>query len=83
MIAGTVILEDLVITFTAIESKSLPKISYTVTNLDGESETRIVSQYNFLAALAIAVHNDGAPTEDDYPGAEAVQPQNPALRFIP
>ena len=82
MLSGILQLEDLTIQFHAYADL---QIRYTVLdNQTHEEETNLAPQAAFLAALAIAVHNDGTPDyRVDYEAAESVQPSNPALRFIP
>lgn len=74
MIAGTVILEDHQIVFTLNQADQT--VTYTVADgLSGHQATRMVDAPAFLAALGIALHNDGEPNaERDYPAAESVQP---------
>lgn len=81
MICGNIVMEDIGINFTQLESG---EVRYTVSDLDGMQETRIVDGPAFFAALSIAVHNDGMPDAvRDYPVAESVQPENLELRWIP
>jgi hypothetical protein len=84
MISGTLVLEDLSITFMCDQS-AVHTATYIVSEgLAGETETRTVPVAPFLAALGIALHLDGEPNaERDYSGAESVQPENRRLRFIP
>ena len=81
-IQGTIILEDTVIQFVLTEDR---EALYTVRDTpSGAEETKRVPQADFLAALAIAVHNDGTPNwKADYDRAESVQPDNRYLRGIP
>jgi hypothetical protein len=82
-IVGSITIADTLINFSANSGEN--KAFYIVRNLHtGEKETRECSSQAFLKALAIMIHNDGMPNyETDYPDAEAVQPNNPNLRFIP
>jgi len=87
MIAGTIVLEDVALTFTcrtivATDGSERLVATYTVTDLPtGETETLEVPQADFLAALAIALHNDGTPDwQKDYPAAETVMGN---IRWIP
>lgn len=93
MLTGSIVLEDIALSFLAhvgADQQSLV-VTYTVTMLAngnpqdiGATETRTVPQADFFSALAIAVHNDGMPDAvRDYPMAESVQPDNPSLRWIP
>ncbi len=80
MIAGTLIIEDCMLTF-CVEGGNC---TYTVRDHLVGRETRIVPAASFMKALAIAVHWDGEPDfNKDYPEAESVQPLEPALRWIP
>ena len=84
MISGSLVLEDLTIQFEIINQDGCPSRAHVIVNGDGGSSDYYCDAPAFLAALAIAVHNDGAPNwEEDYPLAESAQPGNPALRFIP
>ena len=86
MIYGKVVLEDITIDFTAFEdSEGKCMVRYNVFNgITRETDSLVVPQADFFAALAIAVHDDGMPDyRADYPAAESVQPENPFLRFIP
>lgn len=91
MIAGTIILEDVTITFSQVSTKGTGnkelRMRYTVADsVSGDHAHLECDQAAFLAALAIAVHNDGDPNaERDYPAAESVMPVslNKALRWIP
>ena len=80
MIAGHIMLEDLVINFESMYDTN--EVSYSVTStVTGETEWRIVPQAQFFKALAIAVHNDGTPDYlADYPDAESIQGN---IRWIP
>lgn len=82
MIFGSVTLEDHTIIFLEAGEG---KVKYTVTDtFKSKSESRTVDQAAFFKALAIAVHNDGMPDyKVDYAEAEAVQPLDKDLRFIP
>ena len=84
MIAGTIVLEDITLSFAQCEVEGM--VRYTVCDgMTGQTATVICPQPAFLAALSIAVHNDGAPDADrDYPAAESVMPEGaPKLRWIP
>lgn len=83
MIAGTLILEDMALTFACVTGPDdALRVTFTVADAaTGQSETRTVPQADFLAALSIAVHNDGMPDANrDYPAAESVMG---AIRWIP
>jgi len=81
MLTGTIILEDISISFRQDENKT-GGIVYTVSDsLSCKSETKIVAQDKFFKALAIAVHNDGMPDyKKDYEDAESIQS---LIRWIP
>ena len=80
MIAGTLIIEDCMLTF-CVEGGDC---TYTVQNQLSGQETRTVSAVSFTKALAIAVHWEGEPDFiKDYHEAESVQPLSSALRWIP
>lgn len=81
MMAGTLIMEDHVLTYTVDGDQ----VTYTVADgLTGKNEKVTVDMPDFFAALAIALHPDGNPNgERDYVVAEKVQPSDPALRWIP
>lgn len=84
MIAGTLILEDITITFA--QNRDVDNtVDFTVSDLwpgDGLTESFVaVPQEKFFKALAIAVHNDGAPNHiADYPDAESLMGD---IRWIP
>ena len=82
MIAGNIILETTTITFNVDYKNNM--VTYTVMDdFEGEriEETFTVPQYDFLAALSIAIHNDGEPNmEKDYPIAEKLMGK---IRWIP
>ena len=85
MIAGTIVLEDLVLNFSQAVSKDLVaelEIEFTITDTrTGNFEKKVVPQANFFKALSIAVHNDGEPDfNKDYPDAESVMGD---IRWIP
>ena len=85
MISGTILLEDLVLTFSQVYSPGFtsgPNIEFTISNIfDGTAEKKIVPQDKFFKALSIAVHNDGTPNfEKDYPDAESIMGD---IRWIP
>jgi hypothetical protein len=81
-ISGHIQMADVIINFECNDDKCEAEVIDTLTN---ETENIKCKQYDFLAALSIAVHNDGEPDLDfDYPRAELVMkllPKN--LRFIP
>jgi hypothetical protein len=78
-IYGTVVLEDSEITFTCDEN-CVAHWTIRDTFLKTE-ESKHGPQKDFLAALAIAVHNDGEPDfNKDYPAAESIQGN---IRWIP
>ena len=80
MIAGTLVIEDCVLTFSINSNEA----TYTVADHKNGQETRTVPAKAFMSALAIAVHWDGEPNaEQDYPEAESVQPLDKKLRWIP
>lgn len=82
MMKFLLILEDHVIDAQILEDDTA---KVTVTDLvSGESESYEPNSRAFCKALAIAMHPDGTPNADeDYPDAEAAQPANKTLRFIP
>jgi hypothetical protein len=87
MIAGTIVMEDITLTFTTTQGEGESTATYVVAdNLTGQQATRTVPMKDFMAALAIAVHQDGDPdAKRDWAAAESVQPIDaaPALRWIP
>ena len=87
MIAGTLVLEDLTITFTTHQRDGGGghTATYTVGDpITGMQATRTVPMKDFMAALSIAVHQDGEPdAARDYPAAESLQPEEFNLRWIP
>jgi hypothetical protein len=78
-LSGTVNLETITIHWVCTEGL---KCYYSVFDYDtGETENHIVEQYDFLAALSIAIHNSGMPDyRVDYPIAESIQG---VIRWIP
>ena len=79
MIYGTIVLVDIAIQFTCIANQlASVQIMNTFT---GASESYTCPQADFLAALSIAVHNDGEPDyQKDYPAAESAMR---TIRWIP
>jgi hypothetical protein len=79
MIYGTIVLVDIAIQFTCIANQlASVQIMNTFT---GELESYTCPQADFLAALSIAVHNDGEPDyRKDYPAAESAMR---TIRWIP
>ena len=82
MIAGTIILELTTIIYKVDQTNNT--VTYTVTDdfgVEHIEETFTVPQYDFFAALAIAIHNDGEPNmAKDYPIAEKLMGK---IRWIP
>ena len=75
-ISGKLVLEDTTIEFTLEQLGSTPSIAHVkVTDAwSNTSESYIHDGAEFMAALAIAVHNDGTPDYvKDYPAAERAQ----------
>lgn len=83
MFAGTLVMEDTILTFTA--SSDQQTVTYNVSDtFQGINETVECPFPAFTKALAIAIHHDGMPDVDaDYPEAESVQPLDSKLRWIP
>ena len=80
-ICGSIILEDVVITFNQTQDENLTIEFVVVDTHTGRQERRVAPQAAFLSALAIAVHNDGTPDyRVDYPAAESVMGDT---RWIP
>lgn len=80
-ISGKVVLEDLTITFECVDGLAHFIVDEQEPDGTKRSEKLQRPQAEFLAALAIAVHNDGTPEwENDYPAAERCQG---AIRWIP
>lgn len=79
MIAGTVTIEDIIITFFMNADNT---VTYTVCDMSTQKcETLRVNAKNFFSALSIAIHHDGMPNADrDYPDAESVLGK---IRWIP
>jgi hypothetical protein len=82
MIAGTVILEDVTITFDIDQSAVLANVMVCERVRNEErTEHYTTNARDFMCALAIAVHYDGAPNVDnDYPAAEKAMGE---IRWIP
>jgi len=84
MITGTIVLEDISISFTAVGSAKGEnrEVLYTISDaLSDKCETKTVEQEKFFKTLAIAVHNDGMPDyKKDYEDAESIQS---LIRWIP
>jgi len=80
MIAGTIALEDLTISFTL----SNDVVNYTVVDCTGRCEAVCAPNEAFFKALAIAVHMDGMPDyAKDYEDATKAMPCDSILRWIP
>ena len=79
MIAGTIVLEDISISFI-LQADNMA--FWTVCDsFTGKMEGREAPQDKFLKALAIAMHNDGMPDYvKDYPDAESMMGE---IRWIP
>ena len=84
MIAGTLVLEDLVILFTNQDNgTTVVTINDTKT---GFTETRTVNSHIFSQALSIAIHADGETNYAvDRPAAYALMETefSPELNFLP
>ncbi len=81
MISGTIVLENITIDFECVDGIATATIIEQGLKEGATHEYIKCPQYDFLAALAIAVHNDGLPNMDkDYPLAEAIQKK---IRWIP
>lgn len=80
MLAGTVILEDVTIVFVVEQADANVTICER-TGLGENTEHYTTNARDFMSALAIAVHYDGAPDADkDYPAAERAMGR---IRWIP
>ena len=84
MIAGTVILEDVTITFDIGQKEKAGLANIMVCERarnEENTEHCVADAYNFLCALSIAIHPEGAPNVvDDYPAAERAMGK---IRWIP
>lgn len=79
MFAGTLIMEDVVITFT-IDTDNVAHATIYDTHSNIHDVIDVPGQ-DFMAALSIAVHWEGNPNAElDYPKAESVQRN---IRWIP
>lgn len=87
MIAGTIVLEDILISFEMTENYTVKYDVYEYRpNAEHGAEAHRhesleVPQDKFFKALSISVHNDGMPDyAKDYPDAESIMG---AIRWIP
>ena len=79
MIAGTIVLEDVSLSFTI--NAGLMAYWTVCDSFTGKVESHSAPQDKFLKALAIAMHNDGMPDYvKDYPDAESIMGE---IRWIP
>lgn len=72
---GTVVMEDTVLQYQAVESHT--KVRYTVTDtLQGVSASVACDMRSFFVALSIAMHPEGdAVSDEDYAEAKSAMPQ--------
>jgi hypothetical protein len=89
MLAGTIVIEDLTITFKVNQAEKdetyegTYHVTYTVCEgLTGEEETVFCHAGRFMRALGCALNFSGDHV-GEYEELEAIQPINEKLRFIP
>lgn len=86
MIAGTVVIEDMALSFVTTQRDEGAIVTYTVSDgMTGEQETLTVHAEWFMIALGIAVDFNGGESNSAlrYEQAQSVQPKSVTLRWIP
>ena len=94
MIAGTVVLEDLSISYMEMMHMpdESPRVFYRVANANsGEQFETYCDAHIFMRALGLALNyegifpglTDGGTIDRLYAECESIQPANPSLRWIP